>query len=277
MPLNARLSLALVPLLAACAAPSPAARRAVTVPPGVSSTGPSGSPDLPDYASRPDEPFSRLNAVAIALREWRAFGQQVDDNPPDTRPDLGEARPDRQPGLWQRVGDYWHTGQDVGARVQDWTSKYDGSGTEFPPGDEPHAWSAAFVSYVMRVAGARWRFPYAPVHSAYIDAAVQGGFALEAHRLEDYAPLPGDLVCMGRGWAAKLRFSDLPREVFPSHCDMVVATAPGQDTVIGGNVDGAVTLRHIPVTNDGKLAMPDGTVLDTRWPWFVAIKVLYDQ
>jgi hypothetical protein len=82
---------------------------------------------------------------------------------------------------------------------------------------------------------------------------------------------------MGRGWAAKLRFSDLPREVFPSHCDMVVATAPGQDTVIGGNVDGAVTLKHVPVTNDGKLAMPDGTVLDTRWPWFVAIKVLYDQ
>jgi hypothetical protein len=272
-----RILLTLAPLLAACAAqPSPVTRRAASAP-AAPAARPAEVPNVPDYAARPDEPFSRANAVAIALREWRAFGQQVDDDPPDTRPELGDARPDRQPGLWQRVGDYWHTGQDIGARMQDSTSKYDGSGLEFPPGDEPHAWSAAFISYVMRVAGAGWRFPYAPVHSAYINAAAQGGYALEAHRLADYAPLPGDLVCMGRGGAARMRFSDLPAGTFPAHCDMIVATAPGQDTAIGGNVDGAVTLRHIPVANDGRLATPDGTVLDTRWPWFVAIKVLYDR
>jgi hypothetical protein len=50
----------------------------------------------------------------------------------------------------------------------------------------------------------------------------------------------------------------------------------GQISVIGGNVDDAVTLKHVPVTPDGKLADPSGTVLDTRYPWFVVVQVLYD-
>lgn len=267
--------LAVALLLAACAAPRPAMQRHAA--PASPRAAFASTPNIPDYAARPDEPFTRANAIAIVLREWRTFGQLVDDDPPDTRPELGEARPDRQPGLWQRVGDYWHVGQDLGTRTQDWTSKYDGTGAEFPPGDDPHAWSAAFISYVMRVSGAGSRFPYAPVHSSYINAAVTGGAALEAHALSSYAPVPGDLVCMGRGWATRLRFANLPAATFPSHCDMVVSTAPGQDIVIGGNVNGAVTLKHVPVTPDGKLATPDGAVLDARWPWFVAIRVLYDR
>ncbi len=271
--------LAVLLALAACgtARPSlpPIAERAAVAPhPGVP------MPDernVPFYATRLPEAFSRANAVAVALREWRAFGQEVDDDPPDTRPDRGDARPDRQPGLWQRVGDYWFTGQDAGTRTQDWTSKYDGTGTEYPPGDDAHAWSAAFISYVMRVAGAGPRFPYAPVHSAYINASVQGGYALVGYRLTDYAPLPGDLICMGRAQSAAMTFDRLPAGTFPAHCDMVVARSAGQDTVVGGNVNGSVTLKHVPVTNDGKLARPDGTVLDTRWPWFITIRVLYDQ
>ncbi len=270
------LLLALPLLLAACSGrhgPSPVTRQPSARRGGFVAAG----PNVPPYASRPDEPFSRANAVAIVLREWRAFGQAVDDDPPNTRPEQGENRPDRQPGMWERVGDYWFIGQDDGTRTQDWTSKYDGTGTEFPPGDDPHAWSAAFISYVMRVAGAGSRFPYTPVHSYYINAAVEGGYAIKAYPLQDYAPLPGDLVCMGRGFAATMHFSNLPAPTFPAHCDMVVGTSPGQDVVIGGNVDGSVTLKHVPVTNDGKLAMPDGTVLDTRWPWLAVIKVLYDQ
>ena len=54
---------------------------------------------VPDYARRPFEPWSRTNAVAIALREWRAFGSMVDDGPPRAEP---AARADNEPGLWQR-------------------------------------------------------------------------------------------------------------------------------------------------------------------------------
>jgi hypothetical protein len=56
----------------------------------------------------------------------------------------------------------------------------------------------------------------------------------------------------------------------------VVQVAPGQLSVIGGNVDDAVTMKHVPITPDGKLAEPDGTVLDTRYPWMVVLRVLYE-
>jgi len=47
--------------------------------------------------------------------------------------------------------------------------------------------------------------------------------------------------------------------------------------VVGGNVDGAVTLKHVPTTPDGHLATQGGAILDTRWPWFVVLQVLYEQ
>ena len=61
------------------------------------------------------------------------------------------------------------------------------------------------------------------------------------------------------------------------HCDIVVATAPGALRAIGGNVDDAVRLRSVPTTVDGRLAEPDGTILDSRFPWFVVIRMTYDR
>jgi hypothetical protein len=48
-------------------------------------------------------------------------------------------------------------------------------------------------------------------------------------------------------------------------------------TVLGGNVDDAVTEKHVPVTPAGMLAGPDGVAVDTRYPWFVVLKVNYDD
>jgi hypothetical protein len=33
-------------------------------------------------------------------------------------------------------------------------------------------------------------------------------------------------------------------------------------------------MKHVPVTPDGKLAGADGTVLDTRYPWMVVLRLL---
>jgi len=50
--------------------------------------------------------------------------------------------------------------------------KHDGHGKVFPPEDDGEfAWSAAFISYVMRIAGAGAAFPYAADHAVYINAA----------------------------------------------------------------------------------------------------------
>ena len=101
------------------------------------------------------------------------------------------------------------------------------------------------------------------------------GWLMTAERPEDYAPVPGDLICHGRGRAASLRYDDLPTaELFPSHCDIVVDTARrGVIGVIGGNIGDAVTMRHIPVTADGRLARADGAVLDQRQTWFAVLRV----
>lgn len=245
-----------------------------TAPPIVAlGAAPSADQQLPLYVRRGFEPFSRTNAVAIAQREWRAFGSVVDDGPPD-RPLPHDSRLDQQPGLWQRVSDYWWQSQDNGTREAEWGSKYSPSGTQYT-GDPP-AWSAAFISYVMRTAGAGFSFPYSPLHADYINAAARNEGALHVERPETYVPQPGDLVCHGRGNDRRITFDDLPSQRFLSHCDMIVNAIPGQLTVIGGNVTAGVTMKHIPTTPDGKVADTDGRAIDSRYPWFVVIRVSYD-
>lgn len=238
---------------------------------------------VPPFARLQYEPLSRASVVGIALREWRVFGQLVDDDPPGSRPPrLPDEKPERWPGLWQRVGEYWWLGVDPGEKEAGWTGKHDQDGIEYPAGaDGSYAWSAAFVSYVMRIAGAGPNFPYSARHADYIDAAREvslgqaPGWSVTAERPDAYAPRPGDLICLGRGRAATLRYDDLPAAPFPAHCDIVVQASPGMLAVVGGNVDDAVTMKHVPTTPDGRLAEPDGTVVDPRYPWMVVLRVLY--
>ncbi len=233
---------------------------------------------VPPFARVPFEPFSRDAAVAIALREWRAFGAPVDDAMPDrAHPVEPTVKPEREQGLWQRVGEYWWLGMDAGTEESGWTGRHDGEGRVFPRSDDGRfAWSAAFVSYVMREAGARDGFPYSASHWTYVDAAFEKrpGVLLRAERPEAYAPQPGDLICIGRESSRGIRYDDLPAR-FAGHCDVVVEAAPGELTVVGGNVNDAVTLKHVPVTDAGTLAAPDGAVVDPRYGWFVVVRVLY--
>jgi len=238
---------------------------------------------VPPFARGPYQPISRTAVVAIALREWRLFGAPVNDAPPGSQEAPSpQDKPEREPGLWQRVGEYWWIGMPPGTLESAWTGKHDANGAVFPASEDgEYAWSAAFIDYVMRIAGAGERFPYAADHAHYIDIAKQmalgqtSGWLIAAERPDVYAPQPGDLICTGRGSAAGLTYADLPVAHFPAHCDVVVDTSvPGQIGVIGGNVDDAVTLKHVPVTPAGRLAGPDGVVLDTRYPWMVVLRLL---
>jgi Uncharacterized protein conserved in bacteria (DUF2272) len=244
---------------------------------GCSDFGPDSH--IPPFARVPYEAFSRASVVAIALREWRLFGSPVND---DDAKSPNPLKPEREPGLWQRVGEYWWLGLNRDAPEVGWTGKHDGNGHVFPPDDDgDYAWSAAFVSYVMRIAGAGKAFPYAADHAFYINAAKrmtlgsEHGWLVTAERPEAYAPVPGDLICHGRGRAASLKYDDLPTaELFPSHCDIVVDTAhPGTIGVIGGNIADAVTMQSIPVTTDGRLARPDGSILDQERNWMAVLRV----
>lgn len=236
----------------------------------------SGAPDdihIPPFARWPYQRFSREAAVQIALREWRAFGQQI--VLPNTELPFDYERAE---GLWQRVGEYWWLGLPMASREQGVTGIHDQTGRVFATGESgTYAWSAVFVGYVMRMAGAGRRFVYSVNHSDYINAARQGsaGLAVVAERPEHYAPQRGDLICVWRG-RRPIRYDDLPTGRFASHCDIVTAVHPGSLEAIGGNVDNSVSMKRIPVTGEGRLAGPDGAVVDPDHPWFVVIRVNYE-
>jgi hypothetical protein len=181
---------------------------------------------------------------------------------------------ERQPGLWQRVGEYWWQGINPGARETAWTGMHNARGNIFTvAANGDYAWSAAFISYVMRLAGAGAAFPYAPDHAHYINYAARAAQGEIAHPLliaenpTTYAPAPGDLTCLSRG--PHLTFADLPTGAnFPAHCAIVTSVNPGTDTVIGGNVDDAVTATHVHTG-------PNGTLAKNADDWFVILRVLY--
>jgi hypothetical protein len=246
-----------------------------TTPPPVTVAPSGGNLQVPPYARRPYEPFSRDAAVQIAYREWRAFGQKLVLSP--DMPESADSR-ERDEGLWQRVGDYWWQGLAYGASEESWTGKHDANGMEFSRGqDGDFAWSAAFIDYVMRIAGAGNRFPYSPSHSDYIDAArTRTDLAIAALPLTQYAPQLGDLICM---WRANhpVAYQDLPAGHFPGHCDIVVAQRPGVLDVIGGNVDNSVSMKHVPIGPDGRMTGLGGAVIDPDYPWFVVLRVAYQR
>ncbi len=267
---------------------------------GVTKTHPSASVSAPSVAActaqvdDAQEPpfvrscygvFSRAAAVALAMGEWRAWGQVVyDGNPADDAPADPDAKAERKPGFWQRVGLYWWLGMDESNPTSGWTGEHDASGNIFAAEDDgDYAWSAAFISFVMRMAGAGPAFPYSESHSVYIDAAIAetqdhlGQYGIQAEPPDAYAPAVGDLICYGRNGASTLTYAELPAGRFTGHCGLVVDRQPGQISIVGGNVQDAVALTHVPVTGQGMLAAPDGTVVDTRYPWLVVIRVAYND
>ena len=229
----------------------------------------------PPFANVPYEPFSRSAAVAVALREWRLWGGRVDDHDGAGYVQHAATMAERQQGLWQRVGEYWWEGMNANEPDARWTGKHDGDGKQFPVARNGYfAWSAAFISYVMRIAGAGPDFPYAPDHATYINYAARPfhpGKLLIAENPAEYAPRLGDLICFPRGRARDLAFKDLPTSyLFPAHCGIVTGGGPGMVEIIGGNVDDAVTMEHLHANAQGLLS-------GNRENWFVVLKVLYAQ
>jgi hypothetical protein len=222
----------------------------------------------------PYQPFSRSAAVAIATDEWRLWGSRVGEIPNYQQTESSKA--ERHQGLWQRVGEYWWEGMNAGVPEARLTGKHDSSGKIFAiKVDEEYAWSAAFISYDMRIAGAGNDFPYSPDHATYINYAARAAQGKIAHPLliaenpASYAPRPGDLACFPRAYARHLTFADLPTSSdFPAHCGIITGGRPGQLDIISGNVQDAVVLDHLAADAQGR-------IIDKQANWFVVLRVLY--
>jgi peptidoglycan hydrolase-like protein with peptidoglycan-binding domain len=114
------------------------------------------------------------------------------------------------------------------------------------------AGSAAFISWVVKKAGAGNSFKYSSAHAVYTAWAKQNKLSgssspFQAYRVTEVAPRVGDIVCKDRGSGATY---DNIREGMSTHCDIVVEVQPGKLTTIGGNLSDSV--RTSPVTTDAQ-------------------------
>jgi hypothetical protein len=122
-----------------------------------------------------------------------------------------------------------------------------------------HPWSAVFVSYLMRTAGAGPAFRYSAAHQTYIRAArrnrLRGDSSSRfwAFRASEVAPRVGDLVCAARmnSGATYDNIGDPTSRA--THCDVVTEVRPGRIRVIGGNVCQTVGEKWLRTLPDGRL------------------------
>jgi hypothetical protein len=186
-------------------------------------------------------------AVTLANQEWDYFGKQtydIDGNATHVGHKEGEAENKPNGKNWyKRIGEYWQRGVNVkgiDGRNHDWY------------------WSAAFISWIMKSAGAGDRFRYSSQHSVYISQAIRD---LLQHReeagywcwrLNELKPSVGDIVCWTR--AAGIDYDHQHGGDYPGHCDLIVGVEKSNVQVIGGNVGNSVTKR--PLALDGGFLSP---------------------
>ncbi len=185
-------------------------------------------------------PFS-AQAAATAAGEWNLFGNQTYDQ---------NGRRDHQGHLegedpyYKKVGVYWEEGTN--------THGIDGR-------DHASPWSAAFISWVMKTAGAGTRFRYSTQHSVYISQAIRDFQRQRAEagywgvRLQDAAPVVGDIVCWGR--EPGVDYDNQKGGDYHGHSDVVVEVAADRIWIIGGNVGDSVTRRPLPLVGGRLQAM----------------------
>ena len=244
---NSRLASRLAPLAlllaaAACAAPAPPREPPIAYPPSV-----------------------RARMLRIAETEWTEWGRLAAGpglpRPPSGAEGAVEAFP-RVLAYWRAVPEEEATSAIARNRAR-WSAELGGTPRE-GVWSEP-AWSAAFVSYVMRAAGVDEReFHASAAHAFYVDAMLRDAreFPAQApfvpHAPAGRAPAPGDLICADRSRRPLAAWQDRLAEAGtfrPMHCDIVLRNGPGAAEAVGGNVADAVTLT-LYATDAAGLLLP---------------------
>jgi Uncharacterized protein conserved in bacteria (DUF2272)/Penicillin-insensitive murein endopeptidase len=150
---------------------------------------------------------------------------------------------------WQR----WRQGTLVEnhADAQGWLHDYWAATPHMPTGPLWHeSWSAAFISFLLREAGAGTSFRYHNAHRVYVHWAIRNAThdptnvikAFPVTGADRIKPRVGDLVCTWRGrpvtYAGLAAMAQPPAPGQPGralHCDIVTEVARDHIKVVGGN------------------------------------------
>lgn len=195
--------------------------------------------DIPDAVAVPALGLFAARAKKIAEEQWQFFGKQT-YNLAGNAVQVGHK--EGEDGWYQQVGRYWLEGT--------MTHNVDGR-------NHDHPWSAAFISWVMKSAGAGDRFRYSTQHSVYISQAVRDRLAGRdaagywGCRLNEARPVVGDLICWSR--QPGIDYDHQNGGNYASHSDLVTSVDNGQITVIGGNFGDSVTERPLALDAAGYL------------------------
>jgi hypothetical protein len=124
------------------------------------------------------------------------------------------------------------------------------------------AWSAVFISFIVRQASLTKSFKFSQRHTTYLSDSKKALLNRDMSRAYWAVPLNdrvlevGDLVGYyrtGGDCGSRIRtYDDLPGD-FCSHSDVVIAIRDGVAFTIGGNVSQTVKVKEVPLTPDGKV------------------------
>ena len=218
----------------------------------------------------------RDDLVKKAVEQWEFFGKDEGRNDKFIDPS-GKTTTSKKTGsktnprketiepFSSRVADFWLAipSKEYDDLVKDFAKakgKLDGT-TEL-------AWSAAFISYCMQMAGAGAQFPYAAGHSKWIGQSIKNkkankiGAAIVGFKPGEIPLAVGDLI--GRPREAGITFDNADKKgFFTSHSDIVVAidTTKKVAHVIGGNVGQSVSRATVKITSAGMLNDPGGWIV----------------
>jgi hypothetical protein len=173
----------------------------------------------------------RIVSVAKGERMFWEDGQ---------RKELDEAVSTRLQKYWKAVGLDYTVEQLRDAKFQS---------------DNP--WSAAFVSWVMKKAGAREHFRYSASHWQYVASAKENRKAandnpFKAYRTDEQKVELASVVVRRRG-SSMATYENIENGHI-THGDIVVSVADGKAETIGGNVSNSVKTTTVELKNDGEIA-----------------------
>jgi len=242
-------------LLSACARTPPKPN----APPPVAAVKPQVPERVLSIRDFPDT-STRYRILSILLEEWNYFGEQevIINDDMESIPRVGVWEDDdalhseRIRRYWQIAGKHGLSGYDC---------------------HQP--WSAAFISWVMAVAGVNEdEFPYASAHWVYLSRFLGNEGSEVANfvprSVAEYPPKPGDLICASRDIRVDVSPNFLPTSGqignAKLHCDIVVAVKGKTLEAIGGNVRNSVSKSVLQLS-------PQGYLQPTfRRPWFMVVE-----